>query len=477
MKILSTLFLPGLALLTATAPGLRADFNPAMVPADSKWVAYADFDALRETELGKILLQRLPVSIDVGEDGGSVKPDLNKIMTTIGSVTAFGDSLSGQHAEMNGAMIIQGTSDLRKIAEGLVAHMTLTNPDQFRELPDLPFEAYQVHGEIVVGFPTEPIVVVGRSPAKLTEALAVYRGRGASLKGGNHALSSLLPTKSGYYLYGATLVPSEHLEENAKSPQARILQMTQAAAVSVSENEDLATVQATLVAGSSDVADKLIKILNGLTAMLSLAETNDADVATLLNSLQVGRDGRQVTAELSYSTARLVALMDQHVNNAVESHPQRDTESAAAPARQLDVEGDLLATWTADADLGADGPSANNFAIFTSEPVPLRAGERLIVTSARERGEHARIDYLELIPVDNPGGKQRLEGEYLRLNNYRIEASSAASGGELIRIDDGRGTAELRVPGPAGSYRIRVCYIDENDGTATFHLSTVSPEQ
>ena len=44
------------ALAAATLQSARADLNPATIAADARWVVYADFNALRDSSLGKELL-------------------------------------------------------------------------------------------------------------------------------------------------------------------------------------------------------------------------------------------------------------------------------------------------------------------------------------------------------------------------------------------------------------------------------------
>ncbi len=458
------------------APVAQAEFNPAQIPADSKWVVYADFNALRETDMGQQLISMVPV-MDSLPEGTPIQPNIGKILNAIGSVTGFGSlALTPDNADVTGALVIEGTPELRKIAEGLIAHATVSNPETVVELTNLPIEAYQLHGEIVIGFPEEPIMLVGRSPDKLVEALNLFRGRGASLASGKHPLSSLLPGRDvPYYIYAASVVPSEALGAGDNTPQARVLQMTQSASVTLGEDDQNLVARATLESKDKALAEKLVKILNGLTAMLSLAESSDQDLTAFINSVRIGRQDQRVSLQMAYPTERLAAMLKEQVGNmqheAQESAATSD-EPAAAP--ELEVTGEVLARWTADAMLGSDTPSPDNISRFTTEPVELKVGSILVVTGARHDGEHARVDYLELIPVDG-GETVRYEAEFMRLGNYSIEGFRGASGGELIRVNQGRGEAQLRFHGPAGAYRVRVAYVDETDGQAPFALSIIQP--
>ncbi|WP_221032633.1 hypothetical protein [Actomonas aquatica] len=478
MKHRHLLTLATLAVGATLAPVAKAEFDPSRVPADSKWVVYADFAALRETELGQQLIARVPMAEEFAAES-PVRPDIGKIIDAIGSITGFGSLqiVPGQEADMTGALVIEGTADLRKIAEGLMAHATLSNPDEAVELTGLPIEAYQMHGEIVVGFPEEPIILVGRSPDKLTEALSLYRGQGKSIASGKHALTELLPGNQPFYIYAASLVPSEAIGGGENTPQARVLQMTKSAAVTLGESGEDLVAQATLQAADNSVAERLVKILNGLTAMLSLAESDDADLTAFLNSVRIQRDDTRVSLRLAYPTARLVQMFEETVMRPQVYEENKEQVAAGEPAPsevKLEVEGEALLHWTGSGLRNSEGEAETEYAFITSDPVDLAAGARLIVTGEQHEGELARVDYIELLPVDG-GDAIRYEAEFMRLRRYRIEERDSASGGELVRLEGGRGTAQLMFHGPAGSYRVRVCYIDEIDGISPFALSVVAP--
>ncbi len=471
-----------LAALTAGSwltPAAHAELNPALVPADAKWVVYADLAALRESTLGQQIIDRLPIAESMAE-ASPLQPNIGKILDAVGSITGFGNlQLSTDNADMTGALIIEGTTDLRKIAEGLVAHATVSAPDQFVEVEGLPIETYRMENEIFIGFPSEPIVLVSRSQDMLLQSLDLYRGKGASLAAGRHALTSLLPAQGKYYLYAASQVPSEAIGGGENTPQARVLQMTQAASVVLGEQGENLIASATLESKDNALAEKLVRILNGLTAMLSLAESSDADLMAFIQSVSIRRDDRRVAVQMAYPTERLAAMLQEQMHNMEEHAQQAEAARSEAPVDDTrahigNVDGEAIADWHADADLGSDAISAENFALFTSEPVALSAGSIVVLSSIAHNGEHARVDYIDLIPATG-GESTRYEAEFMRLANYRIEESEHASGGELISSHGGPAKAQLRFHGPAGSYRLRVRYVDETDGVSAFALSHLAP--
>ncbi len=455
--------MPLLALLPAV--GLQAELNPALVPADAKWVLHADVAALRSTVLGEKLMAQVS-QVALTPETDPLRPNVPKILETVGLITAFGSDLSGKPEAIDGALVLQGTADLRKIAEGMMAQMTLSDPENVTEVSDLPFEAYSMSGEVFIGFPEEPIVLVSKSQPQLMKALEVFRGRAPSLAGTSSPLLALLPKGGRYYLMGASAVPSAQALTQGGGPQARILQMAESGSFAVGEDGEKAIARVQLVANSSDIAVKLAKIVEGMTAMLSLAETSDARVSEFVNSLKVERNQSAVTLAFSYPTERVLELLQR---------PEPPPPSAKGGAEPLAAEGTVLAEWTADATLGGDAPRAGNFTERVVDNVALLPGATIVLTGRRHQGEHARWDYIELTPVGGAAGApQRFEAEYMRLEGYSIERQDEASGGEIIKAD-GRGSARLRFTGTAGTYRLVARYVDENDGRAPMAISVLPP--
>jgi hypothetical protein len=398
-----------------------------------------------------------------------VRPNIRKIMETVGTATAFGTDLSGKPEAIDGALVLQGTADLRKIAEGFVAQTSLTKPEDAVQITDLPFDAYVLSGEVYVGFPTEPIVLVSKSRSQLVKALDVFRGKAPSLKNGKTNIGAMLPKGGKFFLMGASIVPSDQQLFEGNGPEARILQMAKSGSVAVGEEGELAVARVQLVSATDEVATKLVKIVEGITAMLSLAETDDERLKDFVNALKVQRAGNEVTLGFSYPTERILKMVDDlQQAKADHTHPKPDSPEA------LSVEGEIISQWTADRQLSGDTPSASNLTTRKTDAISLMPGSTVVLTGQRQEGEHARWDYVELTPVAG-GAPQRFEAEYMRLAGYSIETSRGASGGEVIRTD-GNGTARFRFNGAAGNYEVTIGYVDENDGRASFAFSVLAPD-
>ena len=274
--------------------------------------------------------------------------------------------------------------------------MLLSAPDEIVELTDLPIEAYQIQGEMVIGLPEEPIIIASRSKERLLETLAVFRGQGASLKNGQGSLSKMLPPGDAYFLYGASAVPSPEMEEG-NSPQARILKMTQAASVRIGEAGDRTVANAMLIADSDETASRLTKIINGMTALLSLAQSTEADLVAFIESVKVEQNDSTVTLQMAYSSSDLIELAQANM----EKEARQDAKNQEKREARFSMPGELLAQWTADQDLGGPRATANNFVTHEAVAVSLQPGSVLTVGSRIQGDEGARVDYIDIAPVNN----------------------------------------------------------------------------
>lgn len=473
MKLKLTTFAASLA-LTFPFTASFAAIDPGIVPEESKWVIYADFAKMRDSTLGQELLANIDEETIMGEESAPIMPDFAAIMMTVGRVTAFGDQLTENPEEMNGAMIIEGTEKLRAIADGVIAHFLLSEPDMIEELKHLPFEAYRINGELVVGMPEETILIASRSEERLLASLDVYRGKGGSLKAGKGELTAMLPPGDAYYLFGASVVPSPEME-NGNTPQARILKMTQAASMRLGEANGNAVANVMLVADSAETAGRLAKIVNGMTALLSLAQSSEADLVKFIESVKVAQMDRTVTLQMAYPTDQLIELATANMQREERAEEKREKERDF----EFKMPGEEIAKWKADADIDGPQSTATNFVTHFAGVVKLQPGTIITVGSQINGNEGARVDYLELTPVAGGGVAQKHEIEFMRLENYRIEKAEHASGGELVVARDSRqgiGRAKMQFFGAAGEYRIDVRFVDENDGQAEYRVSVEQPE-
>ncbi len=441
------LALPLLALAAADA---AAAYNPAVVAADARWVVHADFDRLRASELGKELVAAIEKS-QAEATGGTIGLDIPRVLKTVGALTAYGTNLEKDPAAIDGVLVAQGTAELRKIAESVLLQGTLAEPKVFAEAAGYPFPVYSISdakaapgakSHVLVAFPPEPVVLVSKSKERLLQAHAVIRGAAPSLaKAADSALGRLTAKTGNAYLFAATVVPTDAFF-GPNAPQTRMLQLAGSGSLALGERGSDTFARAELVASSAANAEKLMKILQGMTAMLSLAETTDKQLAEFLNSTAVSRTGDTVILDLAYSSARL-ATMVKSLQATAEAKP------AAVRNASPIVAGNVLAEWNA-ADVSADA-AVDGLHWRTIENVALYNGATITLGRTAGGGRNARFDRLELMPADGKGSP--LVFRQAAMRNVRGTMS------------------QVQFPGVDGTYTLRVAYADDAERQARFAVS------
>ncbi len=115
--------------------------------------------------------------------------------------------------------------------------------------------------------------------------------------------------------------------------------------------------------------------------------------------------------------------------------------------------------------VGDRGNDRTDYYAFSGD-VPPAGRELTVVKRAEVCGSW--VDYRTLSAgIDwsfNADAKLTIEAEDLELRGFTDEAMGNASGGEVIRLKSGEGSASLNFGGASGTYTIDLAYIDENDG-------------
>jgi len=514
------------ALLLMPFSQALAAFDPATVGADSQWVVYADLNALRASVIGKQLVA-FAEKAQADATKGVVGIDFQKLAATVGTMTAYGSNFSKDPKDLDGALIIQGTADLRKIAEAALVQATITAPERVTDITDLPFPAYAISGgnakeaapaQVIVAFPPEPIVLVSKSKAQVLKARDVFRGAAPSLaKASDSPLAGLLSHSGDAYLFGASVVPDSKLFATS-APQARMLQMASAGSIALGESGPLTTSHSELVATSDQMADKLMKIMQGMTAMMSLAETSDQQLTEFLNSAKVSRTGNVVAVDLAYSSARLAQML-QTLQETAPRNAQAalaNAKDAAAAAQRAGMplppdSGTSIAQWQADSVPAAtttsgDGTQGNvtvktygPVTVVTSNgtanadapaaPPPVLAAKTIenvhlvngttLTLAARTMGrvapgQGASFDRVEISPSQGGGMPFIIRAEYMTLSPG-FQKDRKPAGAKLIVARSPVATAQVQFQGGDGNYTLKVYYLGGANPTTTFSVSTKDP--
>src|SRR5947209_11925768 len=119
---MNSLIRPLLFLCLPAIPASLASAGPVsnVITGDARWALNLDLGTVRETSIGKELLASLTAA-QPGFANGQIKIDFNKVFATITSLTAYGTNFSPDPQAIDGALVVQGTAEMRKIVDGLIA--------------------------------------------------------------------------------------------------------------------------------------------------------------------------------------------------------------------------------------------------------------------------------------------------------------------------------------------------------------------
>jgi len=155
-------------------------------------------------------------------------------------------------------------------------------------------------------------------------------------------------------------------------------------------------------------------------------------------------------------------------------HDENDGESPLS----VKVDGVVIDSWTMSEATDSTIASTGNLRTRSLSGVALNTNSIIEIKGAKAGNEYARVDYIDIAIADDdpdgtdPGGITstvglgRLEAEQMTLSGYTSESSQVSSGGAVINVGDGSGTAATRFTGSDGSYDLSVAYHDESDGNS-----------
>jgi hypothetical protein len=249
-------------LLGITAGSLAAPLNKSWLPADTKWVLHLDFDALRKSQLGSMILTELDTKYSskikaLQELLGS------NLLTDISHFTLYGPDSQ----EQNAVLFAQGRFNPQK----LTALLAL-NP-QFQKTAYGPYTLYgwfaEQHGKNQVGtFARDNLIAISQNQESLKRALDVLDGKLPSLSDAPWLLekTSLFPEP---ILFAAA---DSVRELTANQPQAALLASAQSLAFFMGEKDSLFQITLLLQMPDPQTALHVEQAFLGMKAIVTLGQ-------------------------------------------------------------------------------------------------------------------------------------------------------------------------------------------------------------
>ena len=298
---------PSTGILFAFIATGAAQLHPApldlgKVSAKSNFVAHLDFEAARDTSIGKFLLAEIKKDPTVERQLAGVKAAFGLDLEGLGQLTVY-----GRGEKDKGIAVASGGFNVQQL-EGF---LSLSDNLETSKYKGGTIYATNDGAAAIVGKDT---VVAGSGVDFVKHGLDVLAGSQTSL-GENRILEEL-----------AKAVPSPVASATANllgiaefspvsGPEAAILKKADLIGLSIGEAEGQVRAAAVLQAADEETAKHLENVLRGLTSLISLGADLDPEIAELAAKVKtyVGRDGRFVRAYLGISAELVMEKLAEEI--------------------------------------------------------------------------------------------------------------------------------------------------------------------
>lgn len=305
--------------LAAVRPALAATaFDSRDVPADARWVVYADLATLRPSRVGGQLLPLLNQLVPVFE---STNPVVRRLVGLVDSVTAHGTTLSNRSSG-DGVLLIRAQAKFRQTLEFALEQIAdRPEPNVFarpgfscpafavKSKPGAEKEARATDPDLIILFPPEPVVLMGKSPARLKAALELLQQRGARADQQTAApLHRFLAPADGTYFFAATGAPPREVPALEGAP-AGLVATAIAGSIALGEKGPNTLARLDFLAPSSRDARALEDSLQGIAMLAATSEITPKSVIALLQQAKITRNSEVITIRATEATAVLAPLV------------------------------------------------------------------------------------------------------------------------------------------------------------------------
>ncbi len=309
-SLLATL-LPLAAAATPIAP-VGDDLHRDWIAADADWVVRVDVASALESELSS-LLNEVWESDEFAEVQQELGFDPRRDLST---VTIYGSAADPE----NPVVLVEGDARLEQALDRLSskAHRASVNVggislDRWSE-DESDSDAVYTYLARRANSEQRILVVSPRKESTVT-GTAVLRGEQANLMDEPSALASDGPS-AGAFLYISASEGFSKFED--WDPASQVAQLVQSAVLEAGEFKGEAFLGITVGTADEESARQITSIVQGASALLSLAAQSEEEARALIPLIQgltVQNDGARVSLRLRHPSAKLIQMAQEHGHN------------------------------------------------------------------------------------------------------------------------------------------------------------------
>lgn len=290
-----------LLMFIVSGAALGGPLNKTHVRADAKWMFHADFDALRSSEIGKLILNDMQTKyqekITAIEQlwGSDPTQDLH-------AVTLYG----AQVGEENASALFYGNYNKEKLQALLILNKAYSKSE---------YEGKTLHhwvdgknkNEQYGTFAADDLIIIGQTQASVTAALDVLSGKVGSLaQDKSSVIGSLCEGKSG----SIAIAAADGLSELAKNDErAAILINSRLLAIVAAEEAGNMKLDMHLETDTEEAAMQIEQMARGMLALGMLQNQQYPQLGQLLQSVELTRTANTLDCKFKYPSAELFTII------------------------------------------------------------------------------------------------------------------------------------------------------------------------
>jgi len=301
------------ALMTAAAVAILAGgaiagpANLGQIPADAKWAAHIDMDAVTASSFAKGVIELIQADAQtIGQDKADRAVNVWTKMQQVQGVTVMGFGLS-----RTGVMVANlkqyNPEEVLKIAG-----VDPANPgEKYRDLTIYSFAPRRgPDQEAWLCLFSDKVIVGGNDLARVKQVLDLLLGKGEAMSA-THAVGSLLDSSPGSFVVaaGQNPKPAAADEQAPDLGMQGILRRTQSGRVEVGQNGENLFGSLTVTLGSEADAKSLVQIAEGALAMIRLQAQNDPQMAQLAEAIKIAAEGKVISGTVAWPAADVLAKL------------------------------------------------------------------------------------------------------------------------------------------------------------------------
>lgn len=299
----------------------QAEDQEVSVPEGAKFFLHVDVNAFRATGLGGRLFEmaRKEAMREISQNGKD--GDFEKMKETIGfdpfaelqAVTIVGSSFEDPENAVQLVLTLKKTTgNLEGLALALPNHESVEyGKHEIHSAAEDEEGDERMHAAVHTDRKGQKRIVAARRIGDIKNMLDTLDGRGR----GNSKAVKLALKRNNFVHIELLEIPTDQLE---RGPQAKAARMLEGLSLKIGSQDDAIAVSVSLKTKQEKHAEQIQQLVQGLVAMLQLANDDDEDVQRareFLNSLKVDRDGNQVHLHLSVPEAELIDLIENEMES------------------------------------------------------------------------------------------------------------------------------------------------------------------